>query len=178
MFDIKVAGMDLVLKDLQSFTEKFAREQLQESLRKGMRLVAADAKKRLRQNIAVTAALNQGVSQSTGALEKAIVVRTNSTQGKRLGGAMVQVGIRGGAKKYVNDRRNRKKGRAGKTYEHGGNQYYFRFLEYGTSKMAAHPFLAPALYENTGKITNVVLIDLRDRVWRVADTLRKNRGGE
>ena len=54
------------------------------------------------------------------------------------------VGVRGGAKRYANTKRNVRKGRAGKEYKTDGNTYYWRFIEFGTERQPAQPFLRPA----------------------------------
>lgn len=48
------------------------------------------------------------------------------------------------AKKYKNTKRNRRLGIVGNKYQHFGDFYYWRFLEFGTSEMPARPFLRPA----------------------------------
>lgn len=55
------------------------------------------------------------------------------------------IGMRGGTRRYANTRRNRGKGRAGQKYRTAGQVWYGRMIELGTSKMAALPFLRPAL---------------------------------
>lgn len=55
-----------------------------------------------------------------------------------------RVGVRRGKKAYADTKKNRQKGRARKTYQVEGNAYYWRFLEFGTAKMPAAPFLRPA----------------------------------
>jgi HK97 gp10 family phage protein len=38
----------------------------------------------------------------------------------------------------------------------GGEQYYVTFLEYGTSKMKARPFMRPALKDNRTEIKRII----------------------
>jgi HK97 gp10 family phage protein len=38
----------------------------------------------------------------------------------------------------------------------GGDQYYVTFLEYGTSKMKAFPFMRPALKDNRTEIKRII----------------------
>lgn len=38
----------------------------------------------------------------------------------------------------------------------GGDQYYVTFLEYGTSKMKARPFMRPALKDNRTEIKRII----------------------
>lgn len=54
----------------------------------------------------------------------------------------VKVGIRGGAKKNPD------------------TPYYFRMVEFGTSKMAARPFMRPALESNAQQIMDTVVQEL------------------
>lgn len=46
--------------------------------------------------------------------------------------------------------------------EIGTNVYYARFLEYGTSRMRAKPYLNPALVVNRIKIKNLLMTAIRD----------------
>ena len=98
----------------------------------------------------------------TGAMKKNIAMKKMGKKKLRQTGGDVgmSVGIRGGAKEYVNNKRNRSAGRVGDTYEHGGNFFYFRFLEFGTSKMNARPFLRPAMAENIGKAQSIFTEEL------------------
>ena len=61
---------------------------------------------------------------------------------------MTKVGVMGGArqKTYVDNRANRRAGRVGATYEvEDAETFHWRFLELGTRKMRARPFMRPAL---------------------------------
>jgi HK97 gp10 family phage protein len=58
---------------------------------------------------------------------------------------MYSVGVKlGKARRYANTKRNRGKQRVGKTYNVEGNAFYWRFIEFGTEKRGATPFLRPA----------------------------------
>jgi HK97 gp10 family phage protein len=156
VFELNAPDLEKLMKDMRELAPKLQRKGLTQALRKGMAPVRKSAQAR--------------VPVDSGALKKAIVVRANTRLGKREGGAAMQVGIRGGAKEYVNNARNRSTGRVGQSYEQGGNQFYFRFLEFGTSKMAARPFLRPALSENIGNTTQIVTTELRAAIDRIART--------
>lgn len=45
---------------------------------------------------------------------------------------------------YAKNRKNKGKGRAGKKYEVDPPEFYWKFVELGTVRMAARPFLVPA----------------------------------
>ena len=169
MLDVRVENLDEVIDKMSTFASRLQRKGLTQALRKGMRPVVRAARAK--------------APVDTGALKKAIVARVNTRMGRRVGGAVVQVGIRGGAKEYVDSSRNRARvikrgkrkgifvpGRVGESYEQGGNQFYFRFLEFGTNKLPARPFLRPALAENAQKTTDIVTAELRKAVDRIAST--------
>lgn len=64
-----------------------------------------------------------------------IAVRWDRDTFRKTGNPAFKVGVLGGAKK------GGKKSGAGK----GGDTFYWRFLEFGTAKMAAKPFMRPAM---------------------------------
>jgi len=84
---------------------------------------------------------------------KEIVVQNGRSRNKNT--LVMRVGVRGGARiPYTNNAQNRRAGRVGQTYQADGRVFYRRFLELGTSKQPATPFLRPALYENIEQITD------------------------
>jgi HK97 gp10 family phage protein len=89
--------------------------------------------------------------------KKAITVGSKKTKGDEIG---MRVGVKGGAKQYANNAKNRRDGKAGKQYETGGNVFYWRFLEFGTQNMPAQPFMRPALAENVSKVTVTFVSEL------------------
>lgn len=58
------------------------------------------------------------------------------------------IGMRKGTRRYANSASNRRKSRALKKFKTAGAAYYGRFLELGTAKMAARPFLRRAFEES------------------------------
>ncbi|EMD5946029.1 HK97-gp10 family putative phage morphogenesis protein [Acinetobacter baumannii] len=84
---------------------------------------------------------------------KEIVVQNGRSGNKNT--LVMRVGVRGGARiPYTNNAQNRRSRRVGKTYQTDGRVFYWRFLELGTSRQPATPFLRPALYENIEQITD------------------------
>ena len=147
MFELNVPELDKILKDMRELAPKLQRKGLTQALRKGMAPVRKSARAKLRTHIEKT----EG-SESTKRLEKSIIVRANSRLGRREGGAAMQVGVRGGGKENPN------------------TAFYFRFLEFGTSKMAARPFLVPAMVENQKRVSDIVTTELRAAIDRIART--------
>jgi HK97 gp10 family phage protein len=86
-----------------------------------------------------------------------IVIRSNKTLGAENGGIAYQVGVRGGAKRYTNNSKNRRRQRVGKTYEGPGNVYWWRFKEFGTVKQKAEPFMRPALADHISDTTEAIV---------------------
>jgi len=80
---------------------------------------------------------------------------------RRAGGPMVRVGVVGGARTggmamHANTKRNRESGIAGGEYK----LYHWRFLEFGTSQMAAQPFMRPAMNEKAGAALSAIVAAL------------------
>jgi HK97 gp10 family phage protein len=86
----------------------------------------------------------------SGALRAGIVVNSRRSDGPHMVryGARVRPGKRG---TYANSQANRRKGKAGKKYSQDGPEFYGKFLEYGTSKMQARPFMRPAFGANVNR---------------------------
>lgn len=101
-----------------------------------------------------------------------IVVQFASKTFRRTGDVTFRVGVRGGAKAYGNTKENRAKGRVGKKYAVGGSTFYWRFLEFGTSRMRARPFMLPALEQNISRVEDVYVTELNRQLDRI---LKKGR---
>ena len=67
-------------------------------------------------------------------------------------------------KTYVGNYKNARSGRVGKSYDVEAPSYYWKFLEYGTVKMGAKPFLRPALDYQKVKATEVMTETLRNKI--------------
>jgi HK97 gp10 family phage protein len=84
------------------------------------------------------------------------------------------VGIRFGKKKrYVNDKRNRKLNRAGKSYLTAGEAFYWTFIEFGTKKMPARPFLRPAFEAKKMEVIDSIKQSLTKAIKRIANKYKK-----
>jgi HK97 gp10 family phage protein len=112
----------------------------------------------------------------SGFLQKQIAA-LRSRDPKRFGASeMYSVGIKGGArKKYANTKRNVRKGRAGQEYETAGNAYYWRFMEFGTARMPARPFLRPAFEANKEKAMQTIVDELNKGLDRIVRKLAKGK---
>ena len=77
----------------------------------------------------------------TGALQNAFEIDSSNTNTRAT--SVIQL-KNGETNTYVNSSANRRLGRAGKEYKTDGPEYYWKFIEFGTSKMPGRPFIRPA----------------------------------
>jgi HK97 gp10 family phage protein len=93
-------------------------------------------------------------------IAKNVAERWNGSLFKRTGDLGFRIGVLGGAKQYADTKANRRGVRVGETYKTGGSSgnpggdtFYWRFIEFGTSKLRAQPFLRPAMENNLDAAT-------------------------
>lgn len=105
---------------------------------------------------------------------KNVVVQEATRSSKRVGGVVMRVGVRGGAKQYANTKENVRKGRVGQSYKTlgdktnpGGDTWYWRFLEFGTARTRARPFLRKAFSENLQRVTDITTTELEKGIDKV-----------
>ncbi len=134
-----VTGLDQLLVRLQKLADvagdKTSKKAVSAALRVGGKLLQQDMQRRVR--------------VKTGTLRENIIVTK-----KRTGDDTVEIDvtIRFKAKAYKDNAASRRKGRVGKTYRNYGPLFYARFLEFGTSKMHAFPFMRPSFESNKEKL--------------------------
>lgn len=93
------------------------------------------------------------VPVKTGTLRENIITTRLPKKRRKEGQEAVEVTVRYKVKKkYVDNARNRKLGRVGGEYRTRGPLEYARFLEFGTSKMRARPFLTTAFEANKAQM--------------------------
>ena len=133
----KINGLDELDAKLKKLADpKRIKNAARRSLRRGANVVASAAKR------------NAGAiddPKTRNSIQKNIAVRGGgSKRERRVGGAMMRVGIRGGARnmsKYGEFR-------GGGSSNPGGDTFYWRFLEFGTSQIAARPFMRNAMAQS------------------------------
>lgn len=147
---VEVTGLKELNARLLALPAEIGNKPLKMALRKVGKVVQTAAKARVRRR--------------TGALADNIIV----AQVRKLppGEVAVQVTIRAKAKKYKDNARNRKSGRVGTEYANVGPLFYARFLEFGTSKMPAYPFLRPAFEENKTTLPEMLRTELSQAIDR------------
>jgi len=164
--NIRVYGADAIIDRLSKFTPKLQQAAGKKSARKAMAIVRAAARDRVRQ-------LDEEATPER--IWKNVFLQQSRRQSKAVDGVVMRVGILGGARKYSNIRVNQRKNRVGKSYltggdkgNPGGDTWYWRFLELGTEKMAARPFLVPALERNAQAVLSTLVAELNSEITRIA----------
>lgn len=102
-----------------------------------------------------------------------VAVRWDGRHFRRTGDLKFSVGVRGGAKGVaaaVGELRGKGKNNP------GGDTYYWRFLEFGTSKMRAQPFMRPALESNTDTATAEFMQQFEKAITRAIRRANKAKG--
>lgn len=136
--DLNIDGLDEFNKKIAELTDvKKVRSKGMSAARKAMKIVELSAK------IGATYIDDPSTRE---AIQDNIVVRAGKK--RSINEVHMRVGVLGGA--AVNSRSNRAKLSA----LPGGETVYWRYIEFGTSKMPAIPFMRPALEQNIQKVTD------------------------
>lgn len=123
---VKVEGLDNIVRKLGLLPDRVGNRALKRALRKGANVI---------RNIARDNARRIDDPQTAEVIAKNIAVQGMSRRReKAAGGVGVRVGVMGGA---------RHKG--GELSLPGGNTTHWRWVEFGTSKARAQPFMRPAI---------------------------------
>lgn len=125
-------GLDGALAKIREVSREVATKGTRSAGTKAMRIVRDAARARAR-------GLDDPETASN--IAKAITTRYDRKASQREGGVVVKVGVAGGAKPV-------------KGNEDTG---HWRLVEFGTSEMPAHPFMRPALSENTEKVVDAFI---------------------
>lgn len=87
------------------------------------------------------------------------------------GFVLMRVGVRGGARSYMQTRENIRKGRVGEKYKTdgskqnpGGDTWYWRLVELGTARTRAKPFLRLALFNNVERVEEGFITDYQTQL--------------
>ena len=152
--DVKITVSPDLLNRLSTLPDKLQKKGAVRASRKAMRVALNAAR-----------AAARGLDDKTTAekIWRNIAIQNSPRQGRREGGVVMRLGVRGGAKQYARTRENVRKQRVGKTYKTlgdkgnpGGDTWYWRFLELGTERMTETEFLQPALRDNAVMIEGLL----------------------
>ncbi len=154
MISVDLKGLAELERKLTQLAEKLQGKAQRQATNAGAQIIKKAARSR--------------VSVDTGLLRKNIVVgrsRRNSAKGRE----SYNIFLKREKRIYANTRANRRSKRAGRKYEVDGPAFYGRFVEMGTSKMAAKPFMRPAFESSKQAAVDAV----RNKL---ADFIRKEGG--
>lgn len=146
--EFKVEGLDALVKKMEGLTYDIKYKGGRFALRKAAQVIRDEARRNAERIDDLSSPENISLN---------IVERWSGRRFRRTGDLMFRVGVLGGARKYANTRENVRKGRAGQFYSTGGDSgnpggdtWYWRFLEFGTERSKARPFLRPAVDKSAG----------------------------
>lgn len=156
LFDlnVKLTGTEAIIDKLSKLADKMQKKIARKGARKGMAIV---------RNAAIANAKRFDDGSTPEKIYKNVVVQEAPRTSKRIGGICMRVGVRGGAKQYSNTKDNQRKHRVGKSFNTGGSSenpggdtWYWRFKEFGTSKLSAKPFLRAAINSHAQGVADAV----------------------
>jgi len=129
---VQIEGLDALRRALQSLPEQLQRKALANAVAKGARVVGRDAQRRV-------PILKEFDPRRTPGLLRRLIRVTRGVRRTTEAAAFVSV------RRMSNKQISRFKAKTGhKGANNPFDPFYWRFVEFGTSKMAAQPFLRPA----------------------------------
>lgn len=137
---VQVEGLGELLKRLEALPRELSGKRggpVRKALGRAARLVRDEVKR--------------NAPRKTGKLQANIIAALFNKERPAGVSERYVVSVRGRKAKYANTASNRRAGRVGKTYQKDGDAFYWKFLEFGTSKMPARPFIQPAFAASAGK---------------------------
>lgn len=142
-FEVKIEGLEDVQRKLKLLPERLGRNAMRRALRRGANVIRDQARANARtlddRETTESIAKNVRVSGMSRRVERAQ---------KQIG---MRVGIAGGARNMTKYGEFKGGGKANP----GGDTWYWRLLEFGTSKMRARPFMRPAMEQSATKAFSV-----------------------
>lgn len=141
MADTKIHGLDAIKRKLEKLPKRLGNNAARRALRKGANVFRDAARVNAKQidDPETREQIFKNISVASG----------GSKREKRVGGVMVRVGVRGGARPTSGD-----------NGAPGGNTTHWRFIEFGRSGARAQPFMRPAMNSAAGKAAEVAIAAL------------------
>jgi HK97 gp10 family phage protein len=153
--DIQIKGGKELYAKMLTFAEKLREAAGRKAARRAMNIVRDDARARL------------GVidrSSTPEDIRKNVYVQQSRRQSRRIGGVVMRVGVSGGARRPVEPDPNAEA-------QPGGDTRHWRYVELGTEKVAARPFLVPALEQNAEAVLTTLITELNKEIDLLARTV-------
>ena len=156
--DVRVEGLEELARALRELPQRAARNGLRASVYAGAKVIRDEAK--LKAPMA-TGSVAKG-HPPPGTLKRAIIMK--------------QIGELSGPQKqtfFVTVRQGKQYRNQGKKGNLSQDAWYWRFVEFGTVKMSAKPFLRPAFEGKKMEAVNAIKQRLAERVEQAAQELKK-----
>jgi HK97 gp10 family phage protein len=156
--DMKVEGLAALNKALLELPLQVRGAPLRTATRKAAMVIRNDARAK--------------APVDTGLLKREIITsrsRSQSAEGRETFVVMVKQLT----KRYANTKANRRKNRVGRKFKTEGLAYYWKFLEFGTSKMAARPFMRKAFEAKKEEAVRILQQELNDAIQKTARKLKR-----
>lgn len=149
---VKVSGLKELAKRMQDLDKKVRNRISAKAMRAGGRIVRDTAR-------AKAPVLQESVPhRRKGTLKRSIVERTKV--GKN-GKTTTYIAVKNLSGKQI----AKFKGKSGKSgAKNPSDPYYWRFVEFGTSKMPAKPFMRPAFEQSKNQAANEIIRTLRSEI--------------
>src|SRR5690606_3516503 len=146
MIEVNLSGLEQVKAKLDKLPQRLAYNAMRRSLRRGANVIrdAARANAKRIDDPETREQIWENIAVASG----------GSRRERSAGGPMMRVGVLGGAKNYRNKSGTYHVG--GSKNNPGGDTWYWRLLEFGTSNMAAQPFMRPAAREAAVPALNAI----------------------
>ncbi|MBF8728752.1 HK97-gp10 family putative phage morphogenesis protein [Pseudomonas putida] len=133
---VRLQGLKAATDKMVGLAPKLRRSGLRKAARQAMNIVRDDAKARAR-------ALDD--PETAEKVWKNIVTQESARQGRREGGVVMKVGVRGGASSNQHSQ--------DASGNPGGDTRHWRYLEFGTKHNPPAPFMRPAFSTNVNAVT-------------------------
>lgn len=160
--DLKITGLDETIAALRALPRALSGRN-GGPIRKALFAAAKPFRDEARQRVRVR----------SGNLRDNIIIRRDRNPAASGATERYTVTIRTRRRKYANNKVNRRLNRAGGRYEDWGNAYYGKFLEFGTSRMPAYPFLRPTFENKKTVAVDTFAENLRKSVAQAVDVAKR-----
>lgn len=156
----KIEGLDEVTKRMRALSD--GRKQKNAATRSARRAMATVRKAAIENAKAIDD------EQTSEQIWRNIAISAGKTKRDFV---LMRVGVRGGARSYMQTRANVRKGIVGQQYatdgskqNPGGDTWYWRLVELGTARTRAKPFLRLALFNNVAQVEDDFITDYQTQL--------------
>lgn len=133
-----IEGLDEIVRKLRLLPDRIGRNAGRRALRKGANIIRDAARANAKQidDPETREQIAKNIAVASGGAKRE----------KRVGGVMLRVGVKGGARLTKGD-----------NGAPGGNTTYWRMIEFGTSQARAQPFMRPAMNSSASAASSAII---------------------